>query len=389
MGKPLPINQVILGDCVEVMDSLPDKSIDLIFADPPYNLQLRQELWRPNMTKVDGVDDAWDKFSSMQEYDEFTRRWLSAAKRVLKDTGTIWVIGTYHNIFRIGAIMQDLGFWILNDVVWIKTNPMPNFRGVRFTNAHETLIWASKHKKARYTFNYHAMKEINGGKQMRSDWVIPICSGSERIKINGKKAHSTQKPEALLYRVILSSTNIGDIVLDPFFGTGTTGAVAKKLHRHWIGIEREPTYVQIARERIASVSPEPLVRAVFDVRDKKRLAPRVSFQQLVEAGFLQPGQRLFFQRDPNRVAYVKPDGKLRLDHNDFEGSIHQVGKQLLEGRPCNGWEHWYFERGGNLYPIDVLREEYRQRCLKEEERNSSEYGEQLQLLEKGEEYTAS
>lgn len=380
----LPLDTIIQGDCIEVMNTFPTNSVDLIFADPPYNLQLRQELWRPNMTKVDGVDDAWDKFSSMREYDEFTRRWLSAAKRVLKDTGTIWVIGTYHNIFRIGAIMQDLGFWILNDVIWIKTNPMPNFRGVRFTNAHETLIWASKNKKARYTFNYHAMKEINGGKQMRSDWVLPICSGSERIKINGKKAHSTQKPEALLYRVILSSTNIGDIVLDPFFGTGTTGAVAKKLHRHWIGIEREPTYVQIARERIASVSPKRLVQAVFDVRDKKRLSPRVSFQQLVEAGFLQPGQRLFFQRDPNKVAHVKPDGKLRLPHDGFEGSIHQVGKQLLGGRPCNGWEHWYFERKGELHPINILREEYRQQCLKKEI-NSSEHGEQLQLLEKEEE----
>ena len=388
MGNPLPIDQVILGDCVEVMNSFPRESVDLIFADPPYNLQLRQELWRPNMTKVNGVDDAWDKFASMQEYDEFTRRWLSAAKRVLKETGTIWVIGTYHNIFRIGAIMQDLGFWILNDVVWIKTNPMPNFRGVRFTNAHETLIWASKHKKARYTFNYHAMKEMNGGKQMRSDWVLPICSGSERIKVNGKKAHSTQKPEALLYRVILSSTNVGDSVLDPFCGTGTTGAVAKKLHRHWIGIEKEPTYVQIAQERIASIRPEPLVPSVFDVRDKKRLVPRVSFQQLVETGFVKPGQTLFFQRDRSKVAHVKPDGKLRLANDGFEGSIHQVGKHLLGGRPCNGWEHWYFEQEGVLYPIDMLREKYRQQCLKEE-RNTSGYGEQLQLLEKKEEYTAS
>lgn len=388
MNEVLPVDQVVLGDCVEVMEALPANSIDLVFADPPYNLQLRQDLWRPNMTKVDGVDDAWDKFSSLQEYDEFTYRWLKAARRVLKDTGTIWVIGTYHNIFRIGAIMQDLGFWILNDVVWIKTNPMPNFRGVRFTNAHETLIWASKHKNSRYTFNYHAMKELNGGKQMRSDWVLPICAGSERIKVNGKKAHSTQKPEALLYRVILSSTNIGDIVLDPFFGTGTTGAVAKKLHRHWIGIEREPFYVAIARDRIASVRPEPLRHSVFDVRDKKRLAPRVSFQQLVEAGFLQPGQKLFFQRDRHQVAYVKPDGKLRLALDGFEGSIHQVGKRLLGGRPCNGWEHWYFERGQNLYPIDDLREKYRRQCLKVE-KGSLEDGEQLQLLEKGEEYAAS
>ncbi len=386
--RELPLDTVIQGDCLEVMEALPANSVDLVFADPPYNLQLRQELWRPNMTKVDGVNDAWDKFGSMQEYDAFTRGWLTAARRILKDTGTLWVIGTYHNIFRIGSIMQDLGFWILNDVIWIKTNPMPNFRGVRFTNAHETLIWASKHRKARYTFNYHAMKELNGGKQMRSDWVLPICSGSERIKVNGKKAHSTQKPEALLYRVILSSTGVGDVVLDPFFGTGTTGAVAKKLHRHWIGIERDSFYVRIAHERLAAIRPEPLIQSVFDVRDKKRLAPRVSFRQLIEAGFLQPGRRLFFQRDPHRVAYVKPDGKLRMMRDGFEGSIHQVGKRLLGGRPCNGWEHWYFERGGKLLSIDTLREEYRQRCLEGEKRKSPDGGEQLQLLEKEEEYAA-
>ena len=382
--QALPLDQVLLGDCIELMKTLPAKSVDMIFADPPYNLQLQQELWRPNMTKVDAVDDAWDKFASLEEYDRFTRQWLQAAQRLLKDTGTLWVIGTYHNIFRIGAIMQDLGFWILNDVVWIKTNPMPNFRGVRFTNAHETLIWAAKHKKARYTFNYHAMKEINGGKQMRSDWVLPICSGAERIKINGKKAHSTQKPEALLYRVILASTNVGDVVLDPFFGTGTTGAVAKKLHRHWIGIEREPTYVEIARQRIDAVQPAPLLPAVFDVRDKKRLAPRVAFAQLVEAGFIQPGQKLYFQRDPQKVAYVRPDGKLKLAADGFEGSIHQVGKHLLGGRPCNGWEHWYFQRDGQWLPLDALREEYRQKCLPA----ASPEGEQLRLLEEPSDYAA-
>ncbi|MBU1662680.1 MAG: site-specific DNA-methyltransferase, partial [Chloroflexi bacterium] len=235
----LPINQILPGECVEVLNKLPEKSVDLIFADPPYNLQLSQELWRPNMTRVEAVNDEWDQFASFEAYDQFSRAWLTVCRRVLKDTGALWVIGSYHNIYRLGSILQDLGYWILNDVIWVKTNPMPNFRGVRFTNAHETLIWASKFKGAKYTFNHHAMKALNRGKQMRSDWELPLCTGPERIKVNGVKAHSTQKPESLLYRVILSSSNPGDVVLDPFFGSGTTGAVAKKLHRRWIGIERE------------------------------------------------------------------------------------------------------------------------------------------------------
>jgi len=277
---------------------------------------------------------------------------------VLKDSGTIWVIGSYHNIYRIGAIMQDLGFWFLNDVVWIKTNPMPNFRGVRFTNAHETLVWASKAKGARYTFNYHAMKAFNDGKQLRSDWILPIASGRERQKVDGKKAHSTQKPEALLYRVILSSTNPGDVVLDPFFGSGTTGAVAKKLHRHWIGVEREPQYIAVAQRRIDSVSPEMFDADVFDVRDKKRFAPRVPFVQLLETGLLMPGQKLFFRGNRLVAARVKPDGKLKL--NGDEGSSHQLGKHLSGGSPCNGWEHWYFEGAdGSLHPIDELRQKIR------------------------------
>ena len=267
----LPLDQILPGDCVETLDSLPEKSIDLIFADPPYNLQLSQDLWRPNLTKVDAVDEAWDQFSSFQEYDLFTRRWLSACRRVLKDTGTIWVIGSYHNIYRVGGMLQDLDFWILNDVVWVKTNPMPNFRGVRFTNAHETLIWAQKDKQARYTFNYQDMKALNDGLQMRSDWLLPLCTGTERVKFNGQKVHPTQKPESLLYRVILSSSNPGDIVLDPFFGTGTTGAVAKKLHRHWIGIERDEEYVRVAAERINGFSLR-LMRKLSSLRrpDEKR-----------------------------------------------------------------------------------------------------------------------
>lgn len=353
----LPLDRIVAGDCVEALHALPARSVDLIFADPPYNLQLRQALYRPNMTRVDAVDDDWDQFGNFAEYDAFSRAWLTACQRVLKDTGSIWVIGSYHNIYRVGAIMQDLGYWILNDVLWIKTNPMPNFRGVRFTNAQETLLWATKEQGARYTFNHHAMKALNDDLQMRSDWHLPICSGSERIRgENGEKAHSTQKPEALLYRVILSSSNAGDVVLDPFFGSGTTGAVAKKLHRRWIGIERDAGYIQIAQQRIDAITPEPLDAAVFDVRDKKRLQPRVPFGTLLEQGLLQPGQTLWFRQDRARAARVKPDGKLRLA-DGFEGSIHQAGKHLMVGSPCNGWDHWYFAADdGQLRPIDDLRQ---------------------------------
>ena len=362
-ASEIPLDHIIQGDCIEVLNSFPEKSVDLIFADPPYNLQLQQELWRPNMTRVDAVNDRWDQFDSFKAYDQFSRTWLHACKRVLKDTGTIWVIGSYHNIYRIGAIMQDLGYWFLNDIIWIKTNPMPNFRGVRFTNAHEILLWASRSKGSKYTFNHHAMKGLNEDKQMRSDWVISICSGSERIKVNGKKAHSTQKPEALLYRVIISSSNPGDLVLDPFFGSGTTGAVAKKLHRHWVGIEKEEKYIEIAQTRIDNVILELFVDQVFDIRDKKRLAPRVEFSCLLETGLLLPGQKLYFRKDRSKFAQIKPDSKLLLI-DGFEGSIHQVGKHLMNGSPCNGWQHWYFEdEGGEIRVIDELRETYRKEYL--------------------------
>ncbi len=356
----LPLNQIIQGDCVEILDALPEKSIDLIFADPPYNLQLQNELHRPNMTKVDAVNDAWDQFASFEAYDAFTREWLTACKRVLKPTGAIWVIGSYHNIFRVGAIMQDLGFWILNDVIWIKTNPMPNFRGARFTNAHETLIWASTGKGARYTFNYHAMKMLNGEKQMRSDWwLASLATGAERVRDDrGEKAHSTQKPEALLYRVILSSSNPGDVVLDPFFGSGTTGAVAKRLHRNWIGIEREEKYIRVAQKRIDAIEPAAFDQKIFDVKSKKRAAPRVAFATLVENGFLQPGQTLFFSRDKTRTATIKPDGRLRTE-DGFEGSIHQAGRRYMNGSPCNGWEHWFIEENGRYVSLDAIRERYR------------------------------
>jgi DNA modification methylase len=352
------IDSAHVGECVEILCRLPAESIDLVFADPPYNLQLAHELYRPNMTRVDAVDDEWDQFESFRAYDDFSRSWLKECKRVLKPDGSLWVIGTYHNIYRLGAILQDLGYWILNDVVWIKTNPMPNFRGVRFTNAHETLIWAATSQSAKYTFNHHAMKALNDGLQMRSDWRLPICSGKERIKIDGHKAHTTQKPEALLYRVLLASSNPGDVVLDPFFGTGTTGAVARRLHRHWIGIERDPTYARLARERIAAIVPEPFDEPAFDVRDRRRLAPRVSLGALLEAGLIQPGSTLYFRRQDTTRALLKPDGTLLCE--GFEGSIHQVGRHLMGGNPCNGWEHWYFvTENGELEPIDKLRERYR------------------------------
>ncbi len=357
MGKEsLQLDCILEGDCIEVLKTLPDESVDLIFADPPYNLQLNQELWRPNLTRVDAVDDEWDHFSNFKSYDEFSHAWLVECRRVLKNDGSFWVIGTYHNIFRLGTIMQDLGYWFLNDVVWIKTNPMPNFRGVRFTNAHETLIWACKEKRGKYKFNYHAMKNLNEGRQMRSDWEIPLCTGAERIKVNGKKAHSTQKPEALLYRVIVSSTHPGDIVLDPFFGTGTTGAVAKKLHRHWIGIENNVDYVKLAQDRLDHIIPGDFDSDVFNVRDRKRHQKRIPFGNLIENGMLYPGQSLYFNGDMDSKATIKPDGKLLID--GFIGSIHQTAKHLSGDKPCNGWDIWYYEdENGEMKKIDNLRSE--------------------------------
>ncbi len=346
---------VRLGDCVEVMDQLAERSVDLVFADPPYNLRLEGELTRPNQSRVEGVDDAWDKFAGPEAYDAFTRDWLTAVRRVLKDDATLWVIGSYHNIFRVGAILQDLGFWILNDVIWRKTNPMPNFRGRRFTNAHETLIWASKRRDAKYTFNYTAMKALNDDLQMRSDWLIPLCTGPERLRDDaGKKAHSTQKPEALLHRVILAASRPGDLVLDPFLGSGTTAAVAKRLGRRFLGIEREARYAEIARARIAKV------RAVADTAlvdtPSKRDQPRVPFGWLVERGLLEVGTLLY---GPGRrwSAKVRADGT--LISTDFKGSIHQVGAQVQGAPACNGWQFWNLDVEGRLVPIDVLRQKLR------------------------------
>jgi modification methylase len=357
----LPKNRIILGDCVEVLETFPENSIDMIFADPPYNLQLNRDLWRPNQTKVDAVDDDWDKFSSLDEYDNFSEAWLTASRRVLKDTGTIWVIGTYHNIFRVGSILQDLGFWILNDIVWIKTNPMPNFRGVRFTNAQETLIWAQKRRGKKYTFNYHSMKALNGDLQMRSDWYFPLCSGNERIKINGKKAHTAQKPEALLYRVIQSGSNPGDIVLDPFFGTGTTGVVAKKLHRQWIGIEMDRRYIQLAQERIDEVPSDQFSDEIY-TKDSNREKKRIPFGSLIENGLLQPGQKLYFRKKSDDIATIMANGHIR--YNGKTGSIHQVAREITK-TPSNGWQEWYFydEDDEIFIVIDVLRENLREKML--------------------------
>lgn len=354
----LPLNEVIQGDCIRILQVLPERSADLIFADPPYNLQLQNELIRPNQTLVDAVDDNWDKFSGFQEYDKFTRAWLEACRRVLKDDGTIWVIGTYHNIFRVGSIMQDLGFWILNNVIWHKSNPMPNFRGTRFTNATETLIWAKKTEgQRRYTFNYHAMKNINEEKQMPNVWHIPLCTGAERIKVNGEKAHSTQKPESLLYRVILASSNPGDTVVDPFFGSGTTGAVAKKLKRNYVGIEREVNYVRIARQRIESICPLPYDDSVL-ITNSRRNQPRVRFSALVEAGYLSVGQVLYAQ-SRECEAIIHADGT--LSSGNVKGSIHKVAASLLGQTAFNGWDFWYFENAnGERMSIDRLREKYRE-----------------------------
>ncbi len=349
----LPLGQILDGDCIEAMRSLPDASIDLIFADPPYNLQLGGDLNRPDGSHVDAVTDEWDRFDSFNTYDGFTRDWLAEAKRLLKPDGALWVIGSYHNIYRVGAILQDLGFWILNDIVWRKTNPMPNFRGTRFTNAHETLIWASQGEKAKYHFNYTAMKTLNDELQMRSDWVLPICSGGERLKEGKTKVHPTQKPESLLYRVLLATTEKGDVVLDPFFGTGTTGAVAKRLGRDWIGCEREGVYRKAALERIDKELP--LDESAIATMQSKRNAPRVAFGALVEAGLVPPGTKVF-DKKRRWEATVRADGS--LEYGKQHGSIHGLGKDLQGAPSCNGWTFWHFEQNDKVEALDAARQTY-------------------------------
>jgi modification methylase len=351
--QELPLGQILTGDCIEAMRSLPGASIDMIFADPPYNLQLGGDLARPDGSHVDAVTDHWDKFDSFAAYDKFTREWLTEARRVLKPNGSLWVIGSYHNIFRVGALMQDMGFWILNDIVWRKANPMPNFKGTRFTNAHETLIWASMGEKAKYTFNYRTMKTLNDELQMRSDWVLPICGGQERIRKDGVKAHPTQKPEALLYRVMLATTKPGDIVLDPFFGTGTTGAVARRLGRSWIGCERESAYREVAMERIELALP--LDESAIATMQSPKTAPKVAFGVLVETGWIAPGSTLT-DKKRRLVATVLTDGSLIAGVD--KGSIHSLGAKVQGATACNGWTFWHIEHEGELKPVDVVRQNY-------------------------------
>jgi modification methylase len=349
--RTAPTNKILTGDCIEELARLPDASVDLVFADPPYNLQLEGDLLRPNNTVVDGVHQEWDKFQSFAAYDQFTRAWLAECQRVLKPNGAIWVIGSYHNVFRLGVALQDLGFWMQNDIIWRKTNPMPNFRGKRFTNAHETLIWAGRDQSARVTFNYESMKAANDDLQMRSDWLFPICAGPERLKGgDGRKAHPTQKPEALLHRILLACSNPGDVILDPFFGTGTTGAVAKRLGRKWIGIERDAVYAEAAEKRIDKI--KPLAETAIMAMPSKRAEPRVPFGAIVELGIIAPGARLFDESRRYR-AEVRADGTLAIA--DRQGSIHRLGAELQGKQACNGWTFWHYESGGKLWPIDKLR----------------------------------
>lgn len=354
-----PVNRILEGDTLEILPTLPPSSVDLIFADPPYNLQLQQELWRPNLTQVDAVDDEWDQFDDFAAYDQFTRDWLAGARKVMKDTATIWVSGTYHNIFRVGNIMQDLGFWILNTVSWYKTNAMPNFRGTRLKNDVEFVIWAKRSEKSTYTFNHHQMKLFNNGKQLGSVWTIPACGGQERLKDkDGNKLHPTQKPEELLKRIIVASSKAGDLVFDPFLGSGTTAAVAKQFHRRWLGIERDPIYVEAAQRRIDAVQ-----LLLFEVVEAFAPAPKpskVPFEALINAGYLHVGQVLYLD-SPEATAVILEDGQLQSD--GYQGSIHRVGAKLKNAPACNGWEHWYYEdeASGERQPIDVLRERFRQR----------------------------
>jgi len=344
-------NKILNGNSLEILKTIPSKTFDLVFADPPYNLQIGEKLKRPDDSKVSGVNDKWDQFKNFNEYDSFCKEWLVECKRILKDNGTIWVIGTYHNIFRIGYHMQNLGYWILNDVIWKKNNPMPNFRGTRFTNAHETLIWASKNKKSKYTFNYNSLKCLNDDLQMRSDWTLPICNGGERIKENGKKVHSTQKPESLLHRVLLASTNKGDCIFDPFLGTGTSAAVAKKIGRNYYGIEKEKKYFKVAEKRLKETTK--IEDHYLDTIKNNKSKPRIPFGSLVELGIIKPGMNIF--NESKKVnAKIMADGSIK--HQNSEGSIHKVAAKILGTESCNGWTFWHYNINGSMMPIDNLRQ---------------------------------
>jgi modification methylase len=349
-------NKIINGDSLEELKKIPSETFDLVFADPPYNLQLKNSLIRPDRTKVSAVNDKWDQFESFKKYDEFTIAWLSECKRILKKDGAIWVIGSYHNIFRVGTAIQNLGFWILNDIIWNKNNPMPNFRGTRFTNAHETLIWASKSEKSKYTFNYQSLKCLNDDLQMRSDWNLPICSGSERLKKNGKKIHSTQKPETLLHRIILASSNKNDVILDPFLGSGTTAAVSKKLGRNYYGIEKEKNYFDAANKRLENT--KIIENEYLDTLQNNRTRPRIPFGSIVEMGLIKPGTVIYDQKKKIN-AKIMIDGSIKHQHS--EGSIHKVAAKIIGAESCNGWTFWYYKSGNSLKPIDELREKLRPR----------------------------
>ncbi len=363
----MEVNQIYQQDCVEGMKKLESNSIDLIFADPPYNLQLRNELYRPNQSKVNTVNDHWDNFETFTHYDDFSEKWLSECKRVLKPTGSIWVIGSYHNIFRIGKIMQDLGFWILNDIIWIKSNPMPNFKGTRFTNAHETLLWCSKTEKSKAFFNYKSMKVSNDDKQMRSDWYFPICSGKERIKENGQKVHSTQKPEALLYRIILSTSKKGDVVLDPFMGSGTTAVVAKKLARNFIGFELEPAYIEATKLRISNISAfdEEVLEQIVEQKP-----PKIPFGFLLESGYIKAGECLFSKNKEYKVK-ILADGS--IEYQGKVGSIHSISAYLLNKKANNGWMYWYILKEEKLVSLNSIRQNYAKEILNYVPKNIEEY----------------
>jgi modification methylase len=347
-------NKIINGDSLEELKKIPSETFDLIFADPPYNLQLKNELSRPDRSKVNAVNDKWDKFESFKSYDEFTIDWLTECKRILKKNGSIWIIGSYHNIFRVGYIVQDLGFWILNDVIWNKNNPMPNFRGTRFTNAHETLIWASKNEKSKYTFNYQSLKCLNDDLQMRSTWNLPICSGKERLKSNGVKIHSTQKPESLLHRIVLASSNKNDFILDPFLGSGTTAVVSKKLGRNYFGIEKEKNYFDAANKRLKNT--KIIENEYLDTLENNRTKPRIPFGSLVEMGLIRPGTKIYDQKKKIN-AKIMVDGSIK--YHQSEGSIHKVAAQIIGAESCNGWTYWHYESGNSLKPIDDLRQRLR------------------------------
>ena len=347
------LNKITNGNSLEILKKIPDKTFDLVFADPPYNLQIGKKLKRPDDSKVNGVNDKWDQFKNFNDYDNFCKIWLTESKRVLKDNGSIWVIGTYHNIFRLGYHIQNMEFWILNDVIWRKNNPMPNFRGTRFTNAHETLIWASKNKKSKYTFNYQSLKCLNDDLQMRSDWTLPICTGNERIKKNGKKVHSTQKPESLLHRILLASTNKGDFVFDPFLGTGTTAAVAKKLGRNYFGIENEKKYFKTAKQRLEKTIK--MEDHYLDTIKNNKSKPRIPFGSLVELGIVKPGMSVFdYKKKVN--AKIMADGSIKYQNS--EGSIHKIAAKIIGAESCNGWTYWHYNNNGSILPIDDLRQRF-------------------------------